>query len=182
VATGSAVQPPVQPRSRSGLKTLLIVVAALFGFCIVGVAAATFIGLRIARRTHVETSGDNVRVETPFGTVVSTKDPEVAARNLGVDVYPGAQPVENNAAAVTVGKMKTVNAEFETSDPADKVFEFYKKKYPHATVTTADEGRYTIVATGDSSVVTINIESDDDHTRFHIANVSGKSPGKSDSD
>jgi len=136
------------------------------------------VGLRIARRTHVQTSGNSVKVETPFGTVVSTKDAAVAARNLGVDVYPGAEPVEDNAAAVTVGKMRTVSAEFETDDPASKVFDFYKKKFPHANVTTADEGHYTIVATGDGSVVTINIEPDGDHARFHIANVTGKSAEK----
>jgi zinc-ribbon domain len=182
VATGAAVRPPAPTQTRSGLKTLLIVVGVLVGLGVLGIAAATFIGLGIARRTHVETNGKNVRVETPFGTVESTKDPAAAARNLGVEVYPGAQTVGDNAAAVTMGKMKTVNAEFETSDPPGKVFEFYKKKYPRATVTSANEGRYTIVATGDSTVVTINIESNGDRTRFQITNVAGKSPDKSDPD
>jgi hypothetical protein len=182
MATGAAVPHPVPPQGRSGLKTLLIVVAVLIGLGIVGVAAATFVGLNIARRTHVQTNGQNVRVETPFGTVESSKDPGTAARNLGVEIYPKAQPVGNNAAAVSMGKMKTVNAEFEVSDSADKVFEFYKAKFPRATVTSADGGHYTIVASGDGAVVTINIDSDGDHCRFQITNVSGGSTDKHPSD
>ena len=182
VATGAAVSPPAQPEARSGLKTALTVLGVLIVLCIVGVGAATVIGLHFARRTRVQTRGDNVRVETPFGTVESTKDPAAAARNLGVEIYPGAESVGDNAAAVTVGKMKTVNAEFESEDPADKVFDFYKKKYPNATVTSAQGEHYTIVATGDSTVVTIVIEPRDNRTHFQITNVSGKVPGRTPSD
>ena len=58
---------------------------------ILGVASLGFFAWRVAHRTHVRQEGDNVKVETPFGTVETTKDPEEAARNLGVDLYPGAQ-------------------------------------------------------------------------------------------
>jgi hypothetical protein len=70
--------------------------------------------------------------------------------------------------------MKTVSAEFETADSSEKVFDFYKHKFPHANVTTGDEGHYTIVSTDRGSIVTINIESTDSGTHFHIANVIGK--------
>jgi hypothetical protein len=162
------------PTSSKGLKTFLIVVGVIVALGILGTVAATLVGLHIARRTHVSQTGDKVRVETPFGTVTSTKDPEEAARNLGVDVYPGARAMKTDAASVVVGGMKTVSAEFQTTDSPDKVFDFYKRKFPNANVTQGDEGHYTIVSMDRGSIVTINIEGTDGETHFHIANVIGK--------
>lgn len=170
------VAPPTSgtPSTGSGLKTFLIVVGVIVALGILGTVAATLVGLHIAKRTHVTQSGDRVRVETPFGTVTSTKDPEEAARNLGVDIYPGARALKTEAASVMVGGMKTVSAEFQTSDSPEKVFNFYKQKFPNANVTEGDEQHYTIVSTDRGSIVTINIEAAGDETHFHIANVIGK--------
>jgi flagellar basal body-associated protein FliL len=178
----SAAQNLPNPQASNGLKTVLIILAVVVAFGIVGVLAATFVGLRIARRTHVETSGENVRVETPFGTVESTKNPEEAAKNLGIAIYPGARSLTTNAASVNVGKMKTVSAEFETEDPAEKVYDFYKEKFPHANVAQANSGHYTIVSTDKKNVVTINIQTAGTKTHFQIANVTGVPTGKTDSD
>jgi len=161
------------PTTSRGLKTFLIVVGVVIALGILGTVAATLVGLHIAKRTHVTQKGDRVRVETPFGTVTSTKDPEEAARNLGVDVYPGARALKTDAASVTVGGMKTVSAEFQTGDSPDKVFEFYKQKFPDANVTQGDQQHYTIVSTNHGSIVTINIEATGGETHFHIANVTG---------
>ena len=142
---------------------------------IIGVVAATVIGLGIARRTHVRTSGDNVRVETPFGSVESSKNAEDAAKNLGVEIYPGARSVGSEAASVVVGSMKTVSASFESSDPADKVFEFYREKFPRANVTESSGGQHTIISTGKNALITINIQNRDGTTHIQITNVANKS-------
>jgi zinc-ribbon domain len=170
--------PPVAPAAgtpttSSGLRTFLIVVGVVIALGILGTVAATLVGLHIAKRTHVSQKGDRVRVETPFGTVTSTKDPEEAARNLGLDIYPGARALKTDAASVVVGGMKTVSAEFQTSDSPDKVFAFYKQKFPDANVTQSDQQHYTIVSTNHGSILTINIEASGDETHFHIANVTG---------
>jgi len=156
------------------LKTFLIIIGVIVGLGVLGTVAATLVGLHIARRTHISQSGDRVKVETPFGTVTSTKDPEEAARNLGVDIYPGARALKTEAASVTVGGMKTVSAEFQTPDAPEKVFDFYKQKFPGANVTEADQGHFTIVSTDRRSIVTINIQVEGGETHFHIANVVGK--------
>jgi hypothetical protein len=171
-ASASTAAVPVSSRY-GGLKVLLIVVAVVIGLGILGMVAATLVGLHIARRTHVSQSGDKVRVETPFGTVTSTKDPDEAARNLGIDIYPGARALKSDAASVVVGGMRTVAAEFQTTDSPDKVFDFYRHKFPGANVTTRDQGHYTIVSTNRGSIVTINIEASGGETHFHIANVIG---------
>lgn len=172
-AAAGPVPPPTAARTNNGLKTFLIVVGVVIALGILGTVAATLVGLHIARRTHVSQKGDRVRVETPFGTVTSTKDPEEAARNIGVDIYPGARALKTDAASVVVGGMKTVSAEFQTSDSADKVFDFYKRKFPDANITESDSQHYTIVSTNHGSILTINIEATGGETHFHIANVIG---------
>jgi hypothetical protein len=173
-ATASPVATASTPATSKGLKTFLIVVGAVIVLGILGTVAATLVGLHIARRTHVTQNGDNVQVVTPFGKVTTSKNPEDAVRNIGVDIYPGAHALKTDAASVVMGGMKTVSAEFETSDAPGKVFDFYKHRFPHANVTEGDREHYTIVSTDRGSIVTINIEASDNGSHFHIANVIGK--------
>jgi len=110
-------------------------------------------------------------VETPFGTVESTKDPEDAARNLGIEVYPGARVLKEGAASVTFGGMHTTTANFESDDSVEKVCGFYKPKFPNPTVTTSDQGRCTIVSNDRRNMVTINIQAAGDKTKIQISSV-----------
>lgn len=182
VNSAAAAPSPVQTVPAQGggaLKIILIVVAVLIGLGILGAGAAGFFAWRIAHNVRVHSDDKNVRVETPFGTVQSTDNPDEAARHLGVDLYPGARALKNNAASVVVGGMHTVSAEFETNDSPDKVADFYNKKFPNATVSTHGEEQYAIVSMGDKGMVTINIGTEDGATRIKIANVTGKPFGKS---
>ena len=165
---------PSTPAQSNALKVILIVVAVVAGLCILGVGTATFIGWRIARHTRVEQDGGKVRVETPFGTVESTDNSDDAARNLGIDVYPGARARKGSAASVTMGSMHTVAADFETDDPPERVADFYKQRLPHANIAVSDEKQYTIISNDKNNMFTINIEPQEGKTLIHIANVSGK--------
>ncbi len=122
------------PKSNNALKVILIVVAVIVGLGILGIAAVSFIGYRIATHTRVRNQDGNVRVETPFGTVQSSTDPDEAARNLGIELYPGATVVKGTSSNMNMGSMHTAAAEFESSDPASSVAEFYKSKVPGANV------------------------------------------------
>jgi hypothetical protein len=175
--TPAAPAPPAT-QSSSGLKIVLIVVGVIFALGILGAGTAAFIGWRIASRTHVEQKNGNVRVQTPFGTVESTDDPDAAARNLGVALYPGARVLKGNAADVTFGGVHSTAAQFETDDPPEKVAEFYKAEFPNANVSVSDEKHYAIISTADKNIITINIEPEDGKTMIHIANVSGKGTGE----
>lgn len=179
-ATTFASQPPAPvaatPASGgSALKIILIVVGVVVLMGILGMATIGFIGWRIARNSHVRQDGNQVRVETPFGTVESTKDPEEVMRNLGVDVYPGATLLRNGANSATFGKIHTATANLESSDSLDSVASFYKSKFPNATVTTSDQNRCTIVSNDNKSMITINLEAEGGGTRIHITNVTHKS-------
>jgi hypothetical protein len=168
---------PIAPGTApsSALKTVLIIVGAIVLIGVVGIATLAFIGIRVARHTRVMQEGDHVKVETPFGTAETSKDPEEAAKDLGVDVYPGALAQKQGASTATFGKVRTVSAAFESDDPVEKVCAFYKSKFPSATVSTSDQNRCTIVSNDPPNMITINVEPSGDGSRFQIASVSTKS-------
>ncbi|MGA8492168.1 MAG: zinc ribbon domain-containing protein [Terriglobales bacterium] len=164
--------PATPPQGNNALKVILIVVAVIVVLGILGIGTLTFVVRRVAHNSHINHENGNVRVETPFGTVQSTNNPDEAVRNLGINPYPGAHVVKGSSA--TVAGMHTVSAEFESDDPAQKVMAFYSQQLPNATVTTQDQNRFTLVSTDNKNIVTIHIEPRDGKTRISIANVSGK--------
>jgi hypothetical protein len=173
--------PEVPPASGGGaLKAILIIVGVVVLVGILGVTALAFLAVRMAHRTRVHQEGDNVKVETPFGTVQTTKDPQEAARNLGVDIYPGAQVSQAGAASATLGGIHTVALNLETSDSVDQVCSFYKPKFPNAMVTSTNANQCTIVSNTQKNMITINAETENGKTRIVITNVS-KSGGANSS-
>jgi tRNA threonylcarbamoyladenosine modification (KEOPS) complex Pcc1 subunit len=178
VASSGSV--PATSSQSNTLKIVLIVVAAVVVLGALAIGTLTLIGLRIARHTRVTQRGENVRVETPFGTV--NTNPSDVSRDLGVELYPGARMIKSNAANVQMAGMHTVAAEFESDDSADKVADFYKSKFPNATVNVSNQSHYTIVSGDKKNLITINIDSQDGKTLIHIANVSGNGATGSSSD
>jgi hypothetical protein len=173
----AATAPPAPPPSKGGsstLKIILIVVAVIIGLGILGIATVGFIGYRIAKSAHISQNGDNVKVETPFGSMETNKDPAQAAKDLGVEIYPGAVPQKNGTATMTFGNMHTVTATFESSDSVDKVCDFYKAKFPSSTMTTSDQNHCTIMSGDQQNMITITAQSNGDSTKLVIANVSKK--------
>ena len=171
---GAPSTPATTAGSSNALKTILIIVGAIVLIGIVGIASLTFIGMRLARHSRVTQEGEHVKVETPFGTAETSKDPEDAAKELGVDVYPGADPQKEGASTATFGRVRTVSAAFQSDDSVEKVCAFYRSKFPHATVSTSDQNRCTIVSNDPPNMITINVEPSGDGSKFQIASVSSK--------
>ncbi len=157
-------------KSSSGAKTLLIVVLVIVGFVVLGIAGLGIVGWQIARHSRVQKNGDQVKVETPFGTMESTTDPEAAIKNLGIDVYPDARPMKGGSAMTSFGGMHTVSAQFETDDSPEKVAEFYKSRISNAQVSSQGD-RYSIVSADTKNVTTITIRPENGKTVIAIANV-----------
>jgi hypothetical protein len=163
--------PPVPAAGGGALKVVLIAVGVVVLVGILGVASLGFFAWHLAHRAHIRQDGDNVKVETPFGSVETTQDPGEAERNLGVDLYPGAEVRKNGAASATFGGVHTASLNSDSTDSVDKVSAFYKAKFPNAMVTTSDSGRCTIISNDHNSMVTINIQADGGKTRIQITNV-----------
>jgi hypothetical protein len=174
-AAGIPAPPPSTGSGSGSLKTVLIVIGSVILVGVLFVVALAFIGIHIAKRSHVTQNGDNVKVETPFGTVETSKDPDLAAKNLGVDIYPGAQVQKDGASSATFGGMHTVTASFESSDSTDKVCAFYRSKFPSANVSTSDQNHCTIVSNAAPNMVTINVDSNGNGSKFQIVAVTKKS-------
>jgi zinc ribbon protein len=174
--TSTAPAPaPVRTGGSSALKIILIVVAVIVLIGILGIATVGIIGYRIAKSSRLSQNGDHVKVETPFGSVETSKDPEQAAKDLGVDLYPGAEVQRDGASSVSLGSVHTVTAMFETSDAPDKVCSFYKSKFPGAMVTTSEQDHCSIVSSDKKNMITINVEASGDKTKLQITNVTKKS-------
>jgi uncharacterized OB-fold protein len=177
-AAGPIVTPAGTPATPSkggsgALKIILIIVGVIVLIGIIGLATVGFIGYRIAKNSHISQDGDHVKVDTPFGKVETSGDPDKVVKNLGVDPYPGAT-VQKGASSASFGNIHTVTATFKSGDSLDKVCAFYKAKYPDAMVSTSDENRCTIVSNDKKNMININIEADGDSSRIQISNVSKK--------
>lgn len=173
-AAPAAVPAANTAQGGGALKIILILVGVVVLLGIVGIASLGFIAWHVAHQAHIHQNGNNVKVETPFGSVETTKDPEEAARNLGVDLYPGAEVLKTGAASATFGGVHTVSLNSESIDSVDKVAAFYKSKFPNAMVTTSDAGRCTIISDDHRNMVTINIEAEGDKTKIQITTVTRK--------
>ena len=171
---GGAAAAPAPSTGSSAVKIVLIVVAGLCILGLVGTIASVLIVRNIARRSHVQVDQrtGEARVETPFGTVETTKDPAKIAQNLGVDVYPGARAIQGGSNVQAMG-MHTVTGIFETDDPIDKVSDFYRNKYPNAMYSV--KGSEHSIITGDQgSMLTIHVQEQGGNTKITIVNMAGK--------
>jgi uncharacterized OB-fold protein len=176
-APPATVMAPASPPATGGgaLKIILIVVAVIVGIGILGMVTCGVVVRRALKNSHVSQQGDNVKAETPFGTFETSKDPEQIAKDLAVDLYPGAEMQKNASTSVTMGSIHTVTAVLESSDSVDKVCAFYKERFPNATVTSSDQNRCSLVSNDQKNMITINIEADGDSTKLQITSVSKKS-------
>ena len=156
------------------LKIILIVVAVIVGVGILGMVTCGIVVHRAIKNAHVSQKGDNVKIETPFGNMETSADPEQTAKDLGVEIYPGAQVQKAGTASVTFGSLHTVTANFESSDPVDKICDFYKQKYPGAAVSTSDQTHCSIVSGEQKNSTTITVESRGDVSRLQIVVLNKK--------
>jgi len=175
-AAAPAKAAPSQGTSNA-VKIVLIVVAAIVVLGIVGSIASLLFVRKVVKdaRVAVSESKDEQRVVTPFGTVETTKDPAKIAEKLAVEIYPGAKAVEGGSDVRAMG-MHTVTGIFETSDPVEKVADFYRQIYPKG-IYTASGSEHNLVVADKGSMITIHMQDEGGRTKITIANVAGKGMG-----
>jgi hypothetical protein len=175
IAQPIAPGPPASKGGSSALKIILVIVGIIVLIGVLGIATIGFIGYRIAKSSHVSQKGDNVKVETPFGSMETSTDPDKTAQELGVEIYPGAQVQKAGTASVTFGSLHTVTAIFESSDSVDKICDFYRQKFPSAQVASSDQNRCTIVSGDKGNSTTITVEPRGDGSKLTIVTLTKKS-------
>lgn len=176
-ATPQAIAPgpPPSSGSSSALKIVLVIVGVIVLIGVLAVATIGILTYRIAKSAKVSHKGDNVKIETPIGNVETSSDPQKTVEELGVEIYPGAQVQKEGAASVSFGSFHTVTANFESSDSVDKVCDFYRSKFPGATVQSSEQTHCSIVASGQGNSTTITADSRGDGSSFQIVAMTKKS-------
>jgi flagellar basal body-associated protein FliL len=164
-------------KSSGALKIILIILAVIIGLGILGAGTAAYFVHRAVSKFHVDEKNGNVHVETPFGSVESSQDPAEAAKSVGVELYPGATMAKDGSANMTIAGVHTASVELETSDSPSAVNDFYKSKFPKASMMSAQGDHYTIMTGDKNNLTTITIEPEDGMTHIHISKVTGKMMG-----
>jgi hypothetical protein len=106
-------------------------------------AVLVMAGLFLAHTIKVRETraGNDVQVETPFGSVHVQHSGNGRPESAGMPMYPGAKPLRggDNASVDLSGifgdnDLHIVAGKWETSDPIDKVQKFYEDKFPDMSV------------------------------------------------
>jgi hypothetical protein len=167
--------PPPSKGGSSALKVILVIVGVIVLIGVLGMVTCGIVIHRAIKSAHVSQKGDNVKVETPFGNMETSTDPEQTAKDLGVEIYPGADLRKEGTASVTIGSLHTVTANFESKDSVDKVCDFYRQKFPSAQVASSDQTHCSIVSGDKGTSTTISVQSSGDGSRFTIVSMTKKS-------
>ena len=167
--------PPASKGGSSALKIILVIVGVIVLIGVLGMVTCGIVIHRAMKSARVSQKGDNVKVETPFGNMETSTDPDKTAQELGVEIYPGAQVQKAGTASVTFGSLHTVTANFESSDSVEKICDFYRLKFPSAQVASSDQNRCSIVSGDKGNSTTVTVQPSGDGSRFTIVTMAKKS-------
>lgn len=135
--------PPVEPPRKPLDKHMVWAVLLVIGFIIASGVFMIWFGLRIlSHGIHVqvaESSPENkvVTVRTPLGDFKIARQEDVNDLQLGLPIYPGAtreaDSHDNNSVSLSFdlpneANLRIAAAKFTTSDPINKVQDFYKQQ------------------------------------------------------
>jgi hypothetical protein len=157
-----AAAPAAPAKSSGALKVILVIAGVLLLLVVVAFAGLIYVGYRAKKALNLSVTSSNNAAEV--------------AANLGIESYPGAKVLKGSGGAVSIGGISVGGAEFETSDPVEKVAEFYRSRYPNSTLSAADDNGQSIVVAMDKSFVTIAIKERAGATRITISRMAGSPP------
>lgn len=173
-AVTTSAPAPAQGGGSSAVKIILIVIAVIVGLGIITAGIGAYFVHRAYERvkeSRIEQKDGKVKIESPFGNIETSADPGEAAKNVGVDIYPGAEVSKDGTATMTIAGMHTATAVLETSDSPQKVAEFYKSKFPSTAYSSNQGDHYSMMSGSKDDMTTVNIESRGDKTVIQISRV-----------
>lgn len=151
---------PISPSPRkpgsSALKIILIVVGVFFALGVIGAGIVGYGVYRFSKSVHKDANGQ-ITMNTPFGAVHTVPSATLTESDLGIAIYPGAEP-DKNGVRMDMGGKTMITGNFLTSDSQDKVIAFYKDKAgPSAGLITTADGMEISQPNGAESSVGIRI-------------------------
>lgn len=163
-----------QNTGRNAVSIVLIVLVVVIALGVLATIGTVFTLKKMARKVRVEAGPTSAVVTTPFGTVTAD-DPAAVAKQLGVDLYPGARAIKGSA-AVGFGGMQVAAGKFESDASPGKILEFYQRRYPKAAIRVIGADSSMVFST-DQGMITIKVRSRGDGSLIEIARVGGNGTG-----
>jgi hypothetical protein len=123
------MQPVPAGPHKSGMSATKVVLIVVACFVVLGAIVVGIIGAGawyIVKSAHTDANGQ-VSMKLPFGSVRTIPFDQIAESDLGIAIYPGAEPGKSVVRTETVA-FTQLSAFFFTTDSADKVIAFYKEK------------------------------------------------------
>ncbi len=159
---------PVKSGSSSAVKIVLIIVGVLF-LLLVMVAGVIGYGVyRVRKAIHVNSTTGAMTASVPGFAMNADAGMKFTAEELGIDIYPGAEPSKSGNLRMNIAGSSVVSATFLTSDAKEKVVDFYKSKLGSDS-TSMDFG---------GSAMLTEKKSDHEQVTVTIAQQSNQSEGK----
>jgi len=165
---------PAPSGGGSAVKIILIVVAVIVGLGIVTAGVGAYLVRRayvkVRDNAHITEKDGRVKIESPLGNMETNTDPGETAKNLGVDLYPGAEIQKDGAVSMTIMGMHTSTAIMQTSDSPSQVADFYRGKLPNANFTGQGDN-YSLYSGEKNDMTTISIVGQGGSTKVSITHV-----------
>jgi len=83
---------------------------------------------KVKQSFHTDSKTGETTMSIPGMSVNSEPGSSFTASDLGVDIYPGADPKKSGNLRMNIAGNSVVTASFLTSDSSDKVIAYYKDK------------------------------------------------------
>jgi hypothetical protein len=160
----------------------------LFGLLLTGLVIVCLMiagGIFLARNIRVETAsrngGDYVSIDTPAGHLTVHAHEKAGSAPAGVPLYPGARSGRNSGGDAVVewnsgngksdGGFSVSASEMITSDPLDKVVDYYRDQLPNWVVVTERSGSVRLELREGGYKRIIGIHERSDGTHIGVASV-----------
>jgi len=159
------------------LKTLIVIAVIIAGTVIMLTLGAVFVVRNIHVRETESSDKKNVRIETPLGSIGIHENEGLDPESVGIPLYPGARRSNDKGGAdfqldgSQIHKDFSISAStYYTSDPPDKVREFYQHQFPDWH-THWDRDALNIEMKSGGRIRSVGIKPDGDGTRIVVASA-----------
>jgi len=162
------------------LKIILVVVAVLIFFSLLGVGACVYVFYRAKQRVNQLKNEARITFPTSPGTQEVRSEPEAQKPtrettptvDLEVPIYPDATPAAGGG-EMSFGAGAFKVQQYLTDDSLDKVVSFYKDKMGPKALVQQSEGKALVQVAGSNGMVSITVAHDDasGKTKFTITRI-----------
>lgn len=133
--------PPSRPsRWHPGRRVVMGLLGTIAAVALIFVLAMVYF---IRHTTIVTTGKDGSRVEAPSVTVTTNANPAQLAKQLGLEILPGA--TESKGAQAEMNNSNIITVSFRTKETPRRVMGFYHVRYPDATVKAEGKGAVLVL-------------------------------------